>query len=102
MVVIPGDYGKPRPALIVHSDLFSGQPSATVCPLTATLRDDAGLLRIVVERNPPVNGLRERSQIAIDKITAIPLGKIGGVIDRADDALLVSVTRALALYLGIA
>jgi len=102
VVVIPGDYGKPRPALIVHSDLFAGLPSATVCPLTTTLRDDAGLLRITVEPNPPVNGLRERSQIAIDKITTIPLGKIGGVIGRADDALLVTVTRSIALYLGIA
>ncbi len=101
VVVIPGDYGKPRPALVVHSDLFAGLPSATVCPLTTTLRDDASLLRITVEPDSS-NGLRERSQIAIDKITTIPLAKIGGAIGSADDALMVSVTRALALYLGIA
>jgi mRNA interferase MazF len=102
VVVIPGDYGKARPALVVHSNLFAGLPSATVCPLTTTRRDDAGLLRITVEPDPSVNGLRERSQIAIDKITTIPLAKIGGVIGHADDAPMVTVTRALALYLGIA
>jgi mRNA interferase MazF len=101
-VVVPGDYGKPRPALVVRSDLFAGLPSSTVCPLTTTLREDAGLLRITVEPNPPENGLRECSQIAIDKITTVPLSKIGSIIGHADDALMVTVTRSLALYLGIA
>ena len=47
------------------------------------------------------NGLREISQIAIDKITVIPVAKIGGVIGEADDALLLRVNRALALFLSI-
>jgi mRNA interferase MazF len=100
-VVVAGDYGKPRPALVVRSDLFAGLPSATICPLTSTIREDVGLLRITVEPEPAVNGLREKSQIAIDKITTIPLAKIGGVIGHADDALMVTVTRSPALYLGI-
>jgi len=102
VVVIPGDYGKPRPALVVRSDLFAGLPSASVCPLTTVLREDAGLLRITVEPDPSVNGLRERSQIAIDKITTIPLSKIGGIIGHADEALMITVARSLALYLAIA
>ena len=48
-----------------------------------------------------MNGLRERSQIAIDKITTVPLSKIGSIIGRADDALMVTVTRSLALYLEL-
>ncbi|HUZ91707.1 MAG TPA: type II toxin-antitoxin system PemK/MazF family toxin [Methylocella sp.] len=47
------------------------------------------------------NGLREVSQIAIDKITVVPAAKIGGVIREASDALLLRVNRALALFLGI-
>ncbi len=47
------------------------------------------------------NGLREVFQIAIDKITAIPVAKIGGVIGDADDALLLRVNRAPALFLSI-
>lgn len=80
VVVVPGDYGKPRPAIVVRSDLFAALPSATLCPLTTTLREDASFLRLTVEANPPVNGLRERSQIAIDKITTVPLSKIGNII----------------------
>ncbi len=29
-IALPGDYGKPRPALVVQSDLFSEHPSVTV------------------------------------------------------------------------
>ena len=96
----PGDYGKPRPALIVQSDLFAELPSVVICPLTTTLRTDADLFRLDVEPSA-VNGLRQVSQMAIDKITVIPMGKIGGVIGQADDALLLRVNRALALFLSI-
>ena len=99
-VVAPGDYGKPRPALIVQSDLFAELPSVVLCPLTTTLRDDADLFRLDVEPTPQ-NGLREASQIAIDKITVVPANKIGQEIGSADDALLLRVNRALALFLCI-
>ena len=49
VVVVPGDYGKPRPAIVVRSDLFAALPSATLCPLTTTLRGDASFLRLTVE-----------------------------------------------------
>ena len=100
-VATPGDYGKPRPALIVQNDLFDALPSVVLLPLTSTLRDDADQIRIDVA--PSVeNGLREKSQIAIDKMTVVPASKIGHTIGRADDALMLRVTRAMALFLGIA
>jgi mRNA interferase MazF len=100
VVAVPGDYGKPRPALVVQSDLFSDLPSVTICPLTSTIRDDADLIRLTVEPSP-ANGLRQVSQIVIDKITTVPVAKIGGEIGHADDSLMVRVNRALALFLGI-
>ncbi|HXY58601.1 MAG TPA: type II toxin-antitoxin system PemK/MazF family toxin [Methylocystis sp.] len=100
VVAGPGDYGKPRPALVVQSDLFSELPSVMVCPLTTKLRNDADQFRLEVEPSKR-NGLREASQIAIDKITVIPAAQIGGVIGEADDALLLRVNRALALFLSI-
>ncbi len=104
VVATSGDYGKPRPALIVQSELFGELPSVVICPLTTTLRDDADQFRLEVEPSER-NGLREISQIAIDKITVIPVAKIGGVIGgvigEADDALLLRVNRALALFLRI-
>jgi mRNA interferase MazF len=100
VVATTGDYGKPRPALVVQSDLFAELPSVVICPLTSLLRDDADQFRLQVDPSKR-NGLREVSQIAIDKITAIPVAKIGAVIGEADDALLMRVNRALALFLAI-
>ena len=100
VVATTGDYGKPPPALVVQSDLFAELPSVVICPLTSMLRDDADQFRLEV-RPSTQNGLREVSQIAIDKITAIPAAKIGGLIGEADDALLLRVNRALALFLSI-
>jgi mRNA interferase MazF len=99
-VATPGDYGKPRPALVVQSDLFAELPSMVICPLTTTVRTDADLFWLDVKPSEQ-NGLGELSQIAIDKITVLPAGKIGGAIGTADDALLLRVNRALALFLGI-
>ncbi len=100
VVATSGDYGKPRPALVVQSDLFAELPSVVICPLTSMLRDDADQFRLEVHPTKQ-NGLREVSQIAIEKITALPAAKIGGVIGEADDALLLRVNRALALFLSI-
>jgi len=100
VVATSGDYSKPRPALIVQSELFAELPSVVICPLTTTLRDDADQFRLEVEPSER-NGLREISQIAIDQIIVIPVAKIGGVIGEADDALLLRVNRALALFLRI-
>jgi mRNA interferase MazF len=100
VVATSGDYGKPRPALVVQSELFAELPSVVICPLTTTLRNDADQFRLEVEPSER-NGLREVSQIAIDKITVIPVAKIGSVIGEAADAFLLRVNRALALFLSI-
>lgn len=39
VVAAPGDYGKPRPALVIQSDFFIEHPSVTVCFMTSELRD---------------------------------------------------------------
>ncbi len=101
VVATQGDYGKPRPALVVQSDLFATLPSVVICPLTTTLREEVDLIRITVEPSER-NGLRSTSQIAIDKITVTKLARIGGVIGEADDALMLRVNRALAIFLSIA
>ena len=47
-VAASGDYGKPRPAVIVQADAFDAIPSVTVMPLTSEIRDDVPLLRGVL------------------------------------------------------
>ena len=39
VVAISGDYGKPRPAIVVQSDSFHDHPSVTIVPVTSTLTD---------------------------------------------------------------
>jgi mRNA interferase MazF len=99
-VVVAGDYGKPRPALVVQSNLFNELPSVVVCPLTTVLRPDADQFRLDVMPNDQ-NGVLEPSQITIDKITVVRTDKIGKLIGSADSALMLRVSRALALFLGV-
>jgi mRNA interferase MazF len=97
-VSLPGDYGKPRPALVIQSDLFEEHPSITVLPITSHLVE-APLLRVVIG---PECGLDRASQIQIDKAQTPRRERIGAVIGRADDATLRVVNRALAVFLALA
>jgi len=99
-VALQGEQGKPRPALVVQADHFAGLSSVTVLPLTGTLIE-APLLRIAVEPSPE-NGLARRSQVMVDKPQTSPRGKLGPVFGRLDDATLLAVSRALAVFLGLA
>lgn len=99
-VALPGDYGKARPALVIQSDLFAEHPSITLLPVTSELRD-APLFRLRVEPSPE-NGLRKPSQIMVDKAHTLPREKVGVPFGRLDDGTMVSVNRALALFLGFA
>src|SRR3974377_413642 len=63
----PGDYGKPRPAVVVQSNLFNLiHNSVVVCPITSELID-APLFRIAIQPTP-ANGLRKPSQVMVDKL----------------------------------
>lgn len=99
-VAAPGDYGKPRPALVIQSDLFDELPSVTLCLVTSALRD-APIFRITVDPSP-ANGLQRVSQIQIDKIMTVARERMGAVIGRLDDDTLVKVNRSLAVFVGIA
>jgi mRNA interferase MazF len=98
-VAMTGDFGKPRPALIVQADRFVGHTSITVVLMTSDLHD-APELRITVQPTPE-NGLRHPSQIMVDRTMTAPRGKIGRRIGRLDRDTLVAVNRSLAVFLGI-
>ncbi|ALA61159.1 type II toxin-antitoxin system PemK/MazF family toxin [Nitrospira moscoviensis] len=99
-VAAKGHYsGKPRPALILQSDLFSALGSVTICLLTTEMID-APLFRLSVEPSPE-NGLKQPSQIMIDKIVTVPSAAIGAPIGALDHDVMVRVDRSLAVFLGI-
>ena len=98
-VAVSGDYGKPRPALVVQADFFDVHPSVIVLPLTSELHD-APLFRVTVKAGSQT-GLRVTSQIMVDKATAVPRGKLGVRIGGVDRATLQAVDESLRGFLGL-
>ena len=63
-IALQGDFGKPRPALVVQADVFAEHPSVTVLPVTSALVA-APLLRITLQPSAD-NGLTKPSQVMVD------------------------------------
>ena len=99
-IAMQGDFGKPRPALIIQADPFSELASATVLPITSTLVA-APLLRVTVQPSAE-NGLQKPSQVMVDKAMTVKRDKLGLAFGRIDADALVEVERCLAVFLGIA
>ncbi|MGB3554783.1 MAG: type II toxin-antitoxin system PemK/MazF family toxin [Jannaschia sp.] len=99
-VALSGDYGKPRPAVVIQSDLFEAHPSVTVLPLTSALRD-APLFRLLVEPSPET-GLRVPSDVMVDKPVTVARGKVGETIGRLDAETQRTLDRLFAVFFGIA
>jgi mRNA interferase MazF len=101
VVAVPGDYGKPRPALVVQSDLFNdAHASITVAPVSSTIVDTP-LFRVTVEPSRR-NGLRLVSQIMVDKMTTVRRQRLGQTIGHLEEDVMLRVSRALALWFGLA
>ena len=99
-IALSGDYGRPRPALVIQSDLFDAHPSVTVLPVTSELRETP-LFRIRIEPTDD-NGLRKTSEVMVDKTQTVALARIGSTIGQLDDESMLAVNRALAVFLGFA
>lgn len=98
-IALSGDYGKPRPALVIQSDLFLATGSVTILPLTSHLID-VPLFRISVEPTQ-ANGLTKISHVMVDKLYTTPREKVGEIIGHLDAKILLEVERALAVFIGI-
>jgi len=99
-IVLQGDFGKPRPAVIVQADNFSEIPSLSVLPFSTDLRNVPDV-RITIEPTA-ANGLLERSQIMVDKIATVSLKKVGQQIGHLSSIDMAAVDRVLAVFLGLA
>jgi mRNA interferase MazF len=99
-IAVSGDYGKPRPALVIQADAFSDLTSVTVLRLTSTLHD-APLVRVTV-RPSAENSLRVVSQVMIDRAISVPRDKVGRSFGKLDDDAMRAVNRALVNFLGLA
>src|ERR1700694_3269387 len=80
-VAATGDYGKPRPAVIVQTDALPAEHSSVVVCQMTTMVADAPDFRITIEPHAH-NGLGERSQVMADKPVTIRRERIGQRIGR--------------------
>jgi mRNA interferase MazF len=100
-VAIAGDYGKPRPAVIVQTDAFpETHPSVVVCQMTSSLVDAADF-RVSIEPSAE-NGLRVPSQIMADKPVTVRRERIGQQIGRLANRDIARLNTALAFVMGLA
>lgn len=101
VVATRGAYtGKPRPAVVVQSDLFNPtHASVTLCPITSDCVD-APLFRMTL---PPGarTGLKGVSQVMIDKVVSVPRGSISAEIGECDADELEAVDRGLRRWLSL-
>ena len=98
-IALQGEHGKPRPALVVQSDLFDEHPSVTILPITSELRD-APLFRVPIKPNE-ANGLQKPSEVMVDKAQSVPREKIGDTFGHVSAEDMLAVSRSLAVFLGV-
>jgi mRNA interferase MazF len=95
-----GDFtGKPRPGVIVQSDLFGTLDSVTICPLTSS-EMEAPALRLRIEPSEVLT-LRTASWIAVDKITSVRRDRIGVSMGRVSPEDMQRLNGAIAIFLGL-
>lgn len=101
VVAARGAYtGKPRPAIVVQSDLFNPtHASITLCPITSDCVD-APLFRLTL---PPGSrtGLRHVSQVMIDKVVSVPRSAITEEIGECDAREIEAVDDGLRRWLQL-
>lgn len=98
-IAINGDFGKPRPALVIQADQFNVHSSVTVLLITSTLVE-APLLRVTALPSAE-NGLQQPSQVMVDKAMTVKRERIGPAFGRIEPDTLLQVERCLAVFLGI-
>ena len=100
IIAAPGDYGKPRPAVVVQSNAIpESHASVVICPMTSELVEAD--FRITIEPGPET-GLRVRSQVMADKPVTVRRERIGQRIGQIGAADLTRLNVALAFVVGLA
>ncbi len=100
-VALQGDPGKPRPAVVVESDMVAATEHVLVCPGTSHLVVDAEPRRMLVMPDA-TNGLRLPTQFQSDKINPVRREKCGEIIGKLDTEAMARLTMQLGVLLGLA
>lgn len=101
IAVMVGDYGKPRPAVVVQSDALVefGFSSVVVCPMSSEV-SGGSKVRVAVEPSTD-NGLQASSEVMVEKLIGLPRHKLRRVIGHLDPTTMRRIDRALFVVLGL-
>ena len=99
-VSLPGDAGKPRPAVIVQTDILTAAlRTVLVCPMTS-YSSSPGIFRVTVEPTLE-NGLHLPSEIMVEKLQAANHSRLGQHVGHLDDDTMRRLAQALTVTLGL-
>ena len=69
-IAMQGHFGKPRPALVIQSDMFNESHATITVALITSELIDAPIFRVNIDPTEE-NGLNHKSQIQVDKMMTI-------------------------------
>ena len=97
---VPGDYGKPRPAVVVQDTRLNEVAERVVIALLTSAQLGGEHVRVAVDPNER-NGLRTISRIMVDKLYTLHKHRIAQHIGQMDEATMIRVDAALRTVLGL-
>jgi mRNA interferase MazF len=99
-VAMQGDFGKPRPAVVIQTNALINTRHVIVCPLTSS-GSDLPAMRYPIEANPE-NGLRADSLVMLNNVATVSRDKCGGVLGSLTTEQMLAINERLAFVLGLA
>ena len=93
--------GKPRPVLVVQTDLLNkySHPSTLVCPITSNVQSEAKVLRVYLDKG--ISGLHKNCDVMIDQLRAIDNRRLERQIGILPDDLQIQVKNNLLAVLDL-
>ena len=100
IAVFGRDYGKPRPGVVIQSDLFNqSHACAILCPISSDLTGLA-IFRVKLLASK-TSGLLQDSEVMVDKMATVDRGRIRQRIGRLSPLQMSSVDSALRIWLAL-
>lgn len=99
-VAMQGDFGKPRPAIVIQSNALLGTRHVIVCPFTSS-RADVPRIRYRIPSSSE-NGLRADSLLMLNNVATVSREKCGPVIGTLTAEQMQAINERLAFVLGLA
>ncbi|AQR61348.1 hypothetical protein BZG35_06545 [Brevundimonas sp. LM2] len=99
IAVLSGDFGKPRPAVLVQSSALFDAESLLICPMTSEV-ETASRFRPLIHPTA-LNGLQEPSVIMTEKVTAVPRRRCRERIGELTPEQIEDLDTALMFVLGL-